>query len=145
MIKIEISEQEVEQINYLRYHHPHPTVQKRMWVLYLINLKIRQEDIAVICDVSREAVIKYKKLWNKGGLELIQKVSFNKPKSDLLEHQQSLEDYFREHPPKNIEAARDLIEELTGIRRGITQTRSFLKTIGIRFKYKGASTRKKNT
>ena len=35
MIRIEFSEEEIKALDYERYHHPHPKVQKRMEVLYL--------------------------------------------------------------------------------------------------------------
>ena len=35
MIHIEFTEQQVEDLSYERYHHPHPRVQQKMEVLYL--------------------------------------------------------------------------------------------------------------
>ena len=35
MIRIEFTKQQVEDLSYERYHHPHPRVQQKMEVLYL--------------------------------------------------------------------------------------------------------------
>jgi hypothetical protein len=43
----------------------------------------------------------------------------------LDDHRQSLEDYFLEHPPRSAAEAQKAIEELTGIRRGLSQVRAF--------------------
>ena len=45
----------------------------------------------------------------------------------LDEHQPSLEAYFLEHPPRSAREAQAAIEQLTGIRRGLSQVRAFLK------------------
>jgi hypothetical protein len=45
----------------------------------------------------------------------------------LEEHQQSLEDYFIEHPPRSAREAQEAIQRLTGIRRGLSQVRAFMK------------------
>lgn len=39
----------------------------------------------------------------------------------------SLEAYFREHPPASIKEAQVMIEEITGLKRSVTQVREFLK------------------
>jgi hypothetical protein len=35
MIQLELTETEIEALDYERYHHPHPQVQRKMEVLYL--------------------------------------------------------------------------------------------------------------
>ncbi len=40
MIYINFSQEEINQLNYERYHYPHPLVQKRMEVLYLKSQKL---------------------------------------------------------------------------------------------------------
>jgi hypothetical protein len=45
----------------------------------------------------------------------------------LAAHQAALEDYFVAHPPRSTRAAQTAIEQQTGVRRGLTQVRAFLK------------------
>ena len=49
------------------------------------------------------------------------------PKSVLHQHKALLEDHFNDHPPATVAQAQADIERLTGIRRGPTQVRAFLK------------------
>src|SRR5262249_21833795 len=52
--------------------------------------------------------------------------------------QPSLEDYFLEHPPRSAREAQDATERLTGIRRGLSQVRAFLKKkVGLRWRKVG--------
>ena len=50
----------------------------------------------------------------------------------LKQHQESLETYFRDHPPKTLAHATVTIAELTGIVRSREQVRHFLKSMGMR-------------
>ena len=49
------------------------------------------------------------------------------PPDALAEHESSLEEYFLKHPPRSAKQARTIIEQQTGIRRGLTQVRHFLR------------------
>ena len=59
-------------------------------------------------------------------------MNFYQPTSALLEHQATVEAYFRQHPPATIAEAAAAIERLTGIRRKPTQVRAFLQKIGLK-------------
>lgn len=48
------------------------------------------------------------------------------------QHATTLETYFKEHPPRTIAEARQVIQEQTGIERSPTQIRAFLKRIGMK-------------
>jgi transposase len=47
-------------------------------------------------------------------------------------HHDTLEDYFREHPPATIPQAVKVIEQLTGLKRSPTQVGIFLKKLGLK-------------
>ncbi|GAH22427.1 unnamed protein product, partial [marine sediment metagenome] len=76
----------------------------------------------------------YFKQFIKGGLDEIKKVNFYKPVSELDQHIESIEEYFEKHPPSTIAEAAIKIEELTGIKRSLTQVKVFLKRIGFKFR-----------
>ena len=50
----------------------------------------------------------------------------------MVAHQEKLRLYFQEFPPTTIKEAAAKIEELTGIKRGQTQIRKFLASMGMR-------------
>ncbi len=53
MIQIEFSEEEIKQLNYERYHHPHPRVQKKMEVIYLKSRGVSHPEIRPLCHICK--------------------------------------------------------------------------------------------
>lgn len=132
MIKIEFTEAEKEALNYERYHHPHPRVQKKMEALWLKSQGISQKDICRLTGISANTLRDYIRDYLDGGIEKLKEINFYRPQSSLVEYQGTIEDYFRSKPPQNINEAMTIIEEMTGIKRSPTQVRLFLKSIGMR-------------
>jgi transposase len=110
-----------------RYHHPHPRVQRKMEVLWLKSRGLTPADIAELADVSPRSVQRYLDEFEQGGLDRVRHLNWQGKACALDEHQPSLEDYFIEHPPRSAREAQEAIERLTGIRRGLSQVRAFLK------------------
>jgi transposase len=132
MIKIEFSDQDLKTIEHERFHHPVPRVQHRMEVLWLKSQNLSHKQIAKLAGVSDNALTKYLRLYQQGGLDQIRKVNFYRPKSQLEKHSESIEPFFREHPVASLNEAVAKIEALTGIRRSKTQVRVFLRNLGMR-------------
>src|SRR3954469_11032212 len=122
-----------------RYHHPDPRVQRKMEVLWLKSHGLDHDAIAAYADVSRRTVQRYLDESLEGGLPRLRRGRSHHPRSALVEHQASLEEYFRQHPPRSIKQARAIIEQRTGVRRGLSQVRHFLKDrLGLRWRQVGA-------
>jgi transposase len=121
------NEEVLTEIRHDRYHHPHPRVQRKMEVLWLKSHGLNHADIAQLADVSPRSVQRYLDEFAEGGLQRIRRLGWQGKTCALDEHQQSLEDYFLEHPPRSAREAQDAIERLTGIRRGLSQVRAFMK------------------
>jgi transposase len=117
----------VAEIRHDRYHHPHPRVQRKMEVLWLKSYRLSHAAIADLADVSPRSVQRYLDEFEQGGLVRIRCLRWKGTRSELDDHRQSLEDYFLEHPPHSARQAQATIERLTGIRRGLSQVRAFLK------------------
>lgn len=121
------SPEDITAIRHERYHHPHPRVQRKMEVLWLKSQGLTHDDIANFADVSPRSVQRYLDEFAHGGLERVRRLGWKGKHCALDEHQQSLEDYFLEQPPRSARQAQQAIERLTGIRRGLSQVRAFLK------------------
>jgi len=132
MIRIEFTDEEIKELDYERYHHPHPRVQRRMEAVFLKSQGLSHKKTCQLTGCTNNTLISYLRMYKQGGIEKLKEVNFYRPQSDLINHQKSIEDYFRKHPPASINEAIDKIEELTGIRRRPTQVRKFLKKIGMR-------------
>ena len=116
-----------EALNYERYHHPVPLVQRRMEVLWLKSHGLAHALIARLAGVSENTMRDYFDLYAAGGLDQLKEVNLYRPTSALAAHTTTLEAHFREHPPATIKEAQHEIETLTGIKRSETQVRTFLK------------------
>ena len=110
-----------------RYEHLIPIVRRRMEVIWLIGNGQTQRQAAQLAGVSEATVARHISLFRKHGLDGLRTLSLHKPTSELEEHRSTLENEFRERPPHTISEACARIQELTGVRRGETQVRKFLK------------------
>jgi len=126
-IQIEISPEIQEILNYERYHHPVPLVQRRMEVLWLKSHGLPHAQIATLAGVADNTMREYFRLYGEGGLDKLKEVNFYRPESDLQGQFSSLEAHFRANPPATIKQAQSEIESLTGIKRSESQVRQFLK------------------
>ena len=122
-----------------RFHHPDPRVQRKMEVLWLKSHGLNHDAIAVYADVSRRTVQRYLDEYLEGGLPRLRHCPLRTTTGDLARHRDSLEEYFLGHPPRSAKHAQTVIEKLTGVRRGLTQVRHFLKDqLGLRWRKTGA-------
>src|SRR5947209_4214059 len=115
-----------EALNYERYHHPVPLVQRRMEVLWLKSHGLAHDQIAKLGGITENTMRGYFRLYEEGGLEKLKEVKWEGPQSELMGQVTSLEAYFRANPPASIREAQSEIEALTGIKRSETQVREFL-------------------
>src|SRR3954471_10964215 len=110
-----------------RYHHPDPRVQRKMEVVWLKSHGLNHDSIATYADVSRRTVQRYLDEYLEGGLPRLRRCPGNHPQSVLVDHEASLEEHFQKHPPRSTQQARAIIEQHTGVRRGLSQVRHLLK------------------
>lgn len=132
MIRITFTEEQLQQLHHGRFHHPHPRVQLKMEALLLKSQNLPHQQICRLLSISENTLRAYFRDFLAGGVEKLKELNFFKPESDLAEHRETLEAYFQDHPPATVKEAVVKIEELTGIRRGLSQVRYFLKSIGLR-------------
>src|SRR3954453_6476885 len=127
MRAITFSAEDLQALAHERYHHPDPRVQRKMEVLWLKSHQLPHDDIAAYAGVCRRTVQRYLDEYLEGGLPRLRQCRWHQPQSALTEHGASLEEHFLAHPPRSAKQAQAVIEQRTGIRRGLTQVRRFLK------------------
>ena len=132
MIRIDFSEEEIEAFKYARFYHPHPRVRRKMEALLLKSKKISHEQICQIVDISANTLRAYLRSYIDGGIDKLKEINFYQQKSELVAHKITIENYLRANPPATIQEAIAEIEKITGLKRSPTQTRKFLKTIGMK-------------
>ncbi len=117
MIKIEFTEGGMKTLNSERYHHPHPTVQRRMEALWLKSQNVIHKEICCLTGISPNTLRHYLRKYRQSGIEGLKEVNFYQPGSELGRHATTIEAYFRKHPPASVKEAMAKLEELTGIKR----------------------------
>jgi transposase len=132
MREITFSETDVQAIAHERYHHPDPRVQRHLEILWLKHHGLDHERIAALAACSRSTVQRALREYLRGGLDWLRQVTPQQPRSDLDDHRASLEEMFTLHPPRGVKQARHVIEEHSGVRRGLTQVRRFLHRLGLK-------------
>lgn len=139
MIRIPFTEQQIETLAYERYHYPDPKVQRKCEVVYLKSQGLSHAKIAQLAGVSNRTVQRYLNDYQQGGIEKLKENNYTGQPSELLDHAQTLKDYFTKNPPHTIAQAQKVIEELTGIQRCVTQVRAFLKRLGLQRRKVGSA------
>jgi transposase len=131
MRPITFSEADVAALGQERYQHPDPRVQRKMEVLWLKHHGFSHERIAALAGVSRSSVQRVLSDYLAGGLAQIRRHRHKGSVSQLEAHAGSLEEHFRQQPPRSVKEAQQVIAQRTGIRRGLTQVRRFLRRLGL--------------
>ena len=126
-IQFEFSPEILKELNYQRYNHLSPLVQRRMDALRLKAHGMLHKEIAEVIGIAENTLRDYFELYQQGGIEKLKEINYYQPESELKQHIVSLEAYFREHPPATIKQAQHEVEIITGVRRSETQIREFLK------------------
>jgi transposase len=132
MSDLKFSAEDRKMLNHERSYHPHPRVQLKMEVLWLKSQNLPVKLICKLADISPNTLREYCQQYQTGGIEKLKQINFNRPKSELEQHQTTIRQYLESNPPANVNQAAQHIENLTGIKRSPSQIRKFLKSIGMR-------------
>jgi transposase len=127
MRHFEFPESVMAEIQRDRFNHIDPLVQRRMEVLLLKAHDQPHAMIAKMADMSRATVQRILDLYETGGLAAVRTFHWKTPVSALMPHRPLLEAEFTTRPPHTVGEACERIEKLTGVRRGPTQVREFLR------------------
>src|SRR4030067_2885569 len=116
-IQFEFDPEIMKELNYQRYNHSTPLVQRRMDAIRLKAYGMLHKQIAQIIGITENTLRDYFELYEQCGIEKLKEIHYYQPESELKEHIVSLETYFREHPPATIKQAQPEEEVTTGVVR----------------------------
>ena len=134
LTRLNISSEELEKLNYERYHYPCPIVQKRLHAIYIKAVtNMSNEQVAVVSGAHRNSVCEWIRIWETGGFAALLEINRVNNKSLLEDHAPNIIEQFKAQPPHNIAESIAKIKELTGIERSHTAVRSFMKRHGFRY------------
>jgi len=130
MSAVEFTEEQIEQLAFERFGHPHPRVQRKMEAVFLKAKGLSHREVCELTGISRTTLWGWLRDFRLGGVEALRRWDAGGSTCELDEHVDAICEYLTEHPPHTIAEAARAIEELTGIRRSETQVREFIKRLG---------------
>jgi transposase len=127
---ITLSESERAIIAAERDSHPDLIVRRKMLVLWSTHCGVTREQTAAVAGLGRATVQRYLAAYRAGGLDGLRQWGVTGPVSDLAAFAERIRNDLTATPVRTTAEARDRIEALTGLHRGLTQTRTFLAGLG---------------
>ncbi len=130
---IQLTDAERETVLSEIYAHPDEHVRRKMLVLRGVDVGLTREAAGRVAGVARSTVHRYLDAYRAGGLDGLRRWNVAGPVSALADHAAAIKNSLEQSPVRTVAEAAARIRELTGIDRGPTQTRAFLKGIGFRW------------
>ena len=131
--RVALSEQQQVVVNEERESHPNARVRQRMLVLWALHCGLTRVKAAELADVGRATVERVVAAFRDGGLDAVRQWNVQGPTSELAAYRDLIRESFEKEPARTIAEAAERIEKLTGLRRGPTQVRKFLKALGLKW------------
>ena len=108
--------------------HPDAAVRRKMLALRAVHLGHTREQAARIAGVATPEL--YLLAFRDGGSDGLVRCDWHVPVSGLAAHAEAVRASLAERPVRTAAEAAGRIEEVTGLRRGLTQTRAFPASLG---------------
>src|SRR5262245_22401574 len=131
--RVHLTEDQQHIVNEERTSHPSLRVREKMLVLWLLHCGASREKAAEVVGVSRATVQRYVAAFRAGGLDGLRQESPHRPQSAMAAYRDVIRESFANQPARTIAEACERIYQLTGLRRGPSQVRKFLKDLGLNF------------
>ena len=132
-ITVHLSEAEQAIVASERFSHADLHVRRKMLVLWAVHTGLTRLQAAKVAGVGRATAQRYLAAYRDGGLEGLRRWRVVGPVSKLASHIDTIKASLSDTPVRTIAEAADRIEQVTGLQRGLTQTRVFLKDLGFRW------------
>src|SRR5262249_47631123 len=134
VFRIALTENERQVVNAERDSHPEAPVRRKMLVVWLLYCGLTRTKAAEVAGLSRPTVQRYVAAFRDGGLDGLRRRDVQGPASAVVTHPRAVREALTTRPVRTVAEAAEQIERLTGLKRGLTQIRQFLKTeLGFRW------------
>ena len=132
-LRVQLTEEEQCIVSEERISHPNARIRERMLVLWLLHNGVTRRKAAEIVGVGRPTVQRFVAAFRDGGLDGPRRWDPNRPESELATFRELIRESFEKQPVRTVAEAGERVFQLTGLRRGPSQTRKFLKGLGLKF------------
>jgi transposase len=131
--RVVLTEEEQRVVGVERESHPEAHVRRKMLVLWSLHCGLKRQQAAKLAMVGLATVERYVAAYRDGGLAGLRQWNVQGPVSDLAAYREAIRESFAQQPVSTIAEACARIEQLTGLKRGQTQVRRFLKGLGLKW------------
>ena len=132
-LRIRLTEEQQRVVNEERSVHPNPRIREKMLALWLLHNGLTRENAAKIVGISRATLQRYVAAFREGGLEGLRQWNPNRPVSEMAGYRELIRESLEKQPVRTVAEACERIFQLTGLERGPTQVRKFLRDMGLKF------------
>jgi transposase len=132
-LRVQLTEGQQRVVNEERRSHPNARIREKMLVLWLLHKGITRQQAAQIVGIGRATVQRYVAAFREGGLDGLRQWNVNRPVSEMAAYHDLICESFEKQPVCTVAEAAERIFQLTGLRRGPSQVRKFLKDLGLKF------------
>jgi transposase len=132
-LRVQLTEEEQRLVTEERLSHPNERIRERMLVLWLLHNGVTRQKAAEIVGIGRATVQRFVAAFRDGGLDGLRRWDPNRPETELATFRELIRESFTNQPARTVAEAGERIFQLTGLRRGPSQTRQFLKGLGLKF------------
>jgi len=132
-LRIQLTEEQQQIVDEERSSHPNLRVREKMLVLWLLHKGVTRRKAAEIVGVGRATVQRYVVAFREGGLDGLRRCKVNRPVSEMAAYRDLIRESFEKQPARTVAEAGERIFQLTGLRRGPSQVRKFLKDMGMKW------------
>jgi transposase len=132
-LRVQLTEEQQRIVDEERTSHPNLRVREKMLVLWLLHSGLTRQKTAEIVGVGRATVQRYVAAFREGGLDGLRRWNVNRPVSEMAAYRELIRESFEEQPARTVAEAGERIFQLTGLRRGPSQVRKFLKDLGMKW------------
>jgi transposase len=131
--RVQLTEEQQRIVNEERTSHPDLRVREKMLVLWLLHCGTTRQKAAEIAGRGRATVHRYVVAFREGGLDGLRRCNHHRPMSEMAAYREVIRESFEKQPARTMAEACERIFQLTGLRRGPSQVRKFLKDMGLKF------------
>jgi len=131
--RIQLTQEQQQIVDEERSSHPNLRVREKMLVIWLLHSGLTRWKTAEIVGVNRVTVHRYVVAFRDGGLDRLRRSDGNRPTSEMAAYRDLIRQSFEDRPARTVAEAGERIFELTGLRRGPSQVRKFLKDLGMKW------------
>jgi transposase len=132
-LRVQLTEEQQRIVDEERSSHPNLRIREKMLVIWLLHSGLTRQKTAEIVGLSRVTVQRYVVAFRGEGLDGLRRSNANRPTSEMAAYRDLIRQSFEERPARTVAEAGERIFELTGLRRGPSQVRKFLKDIGMKW------------